>query len=82
MMAKIVHTAKQTVNAMVDSHSARFCSALLGTKVVGMMRPVPVATEKSQRPQKPGIGSGVLRLIKIAGRIPAASLLYLFGYLT
>jgi hypothetical protein len=38
-MAKMVHTAKQTVKAMVDIQSARPCPATLVAVVAGMMVP-------------------------------------------
>src|SRR5487761_2256267 len=42
MMAKIVHTAKQTVNAMVDIQSARLCPGMLVAALACMMTPAPV----------------------------------------
>jgi hypothetical protein len=40
MIAKIVHTAKQTVKAMVESQSARLWSFLLTVLQFGMAAPV------------------------------------------
>ncbi len=41
MIEKIVQTAKHTVNAMVLSQSARFCSPALGTTAVPFIARLP-----------------------------------------
>jgi hypothetical protein len=41
MIEKIVQTAKQTVNEIVLSQSARFCSPVLGTPPMPLIAPLP-----------------------------------------
>jgi hypothetical protein len=48
MMAKMVHTAKQTVNAMVDIQSARLWPSTLVTAIACMMAPAPVDLKSSE----------------------------------
>jgi hypothetical protein len=47
MMAKMVQTAKQTVKAMVDIHSARLWPGTLVAAWVCMMPPAPVVRKVS-----------------------------------
>ena len=46
MMEKIVHTAKQTVKAMVDIHSARLWPATLATALACIVVPRSVFADK------------------------------------
>src|SRR6185369_5664685 len=77
MMAKIVHTAKQTVKARVDIQSARPCPSTGAAVVIGMGVPRPVEQNCVVR-QKPGLAANALSFVNITWHFCAASLHFFY----
>jgi hypothetical protein len=78
MMAKRVHTAKHTVNAMVDIQSARLCPATPVTAFACMMTSV-LSIAIYLRREKPGRGVSALTSINRTEHLLEIVRLYLGG---